>query len=373
MVIVIGYYCSFLLVGYILYSLIRSVKQRVTIESIVCFLLLFSFFGFRDLSILNDTAHYYDHFRHLIKYDSFFKHPFYYINPHERFEPAFQIFERILGYLTSEPYSIIMISALVISFMSIWFINKFTHHVALYTFFLLTSLCLTAMYSSIRQSLAMCIFFIAFTYLLNKKWLGYYLLIIAAMFFHSSAFILLFLPILDKIELNKKNVILTFCVSFVVFIFLDTLLEVIGTTDSVYYQIQMKRETIPLAVILDLLTIVLFLILCVHIRRQYNIDKNDCKLLWWTSILNLSVIMCSLRFIVLVRFAKYFFPITIILLLSHIFTVEGRERNKYLYCMIFFILLRFVSILLLKNEWYHLYPYRLFDFNELYHNTNTGY
>lgn len=64
MSVIILFCLSFLLVEYISWHF-KGEKVQKNTQIVMCFLLLFIFFGFRDLPILNDTAHYYRHVRHL--------------------------------------------------------------------------------------------------------------------------------------------------------------------------------------------------------------------------------------------------------------------------------------------------------------------
>ena len=66
MSVIILFCLSFLLVEYISWHF-KGEKVQKNTQIVMCFLLLFIFFGFRDLPILNDTAHYYRHVRHLFR------------------------------------------------------------------------------------------------------------------------------------------------------------------------------------------------------------------------------------------------------------------------------------------------------------------
>lgn len=61
MILVLLYFTSFLFVAYLSKS-INNEHDRIRFEQIMCFVLLFVFFGLRNLPVLNDTAHYYGHF-----------------------------------------------------------------------------------------------------------------------------------------------------------------------------------------------------------------------------------------------------------------------------------------------------------------------
>ena len=372
MFLIIIYYCLFLFIGVFTHGLIKNKKRRLKIETVLCFIALFIFFGFRDITVLNDTADYYGHFRYILQYTNNLSRPIYNIDPYDRFEPAYQIFENILGKITKEPYAIIMVSSFIISYSYLKFIKKFTHNISLCVFILLTMSNLTFMYSGIRQGLATCIFFLAYPYLIDKSLLRYYCLVFVAIFFHISACVLLILPMFHYFNLNKKNIIASGFISLMISGNIMTLLEPY-VADSNYYETQLEQESMAFAVILNIATALFFILWSFYIKKRYNINLGKSKLLWWISISSLYIQICSVKFSILSRCSYYFFVFIVILLLSHIFTIPKQYKTNHILLLLLFVMVRCVSILILKNEWYHLYPYSFFDFTQLYHDTDIGY
>jgi hypothetical protein len=68
----------------------------------------------------------------------------------------------------------------------------------------------------LRESLAVCIFLLAYPYYQSRRWLQYYVIAAIAFLFHTSALLILFFPLLRSAKLNRQNVI-KLCVSFVIF------------------------------------------------------------------------------------------------------------------------------------------------------------
>lgn len=160
MSVIILFCLSFLLVEYISWHF-KGEKVQKNTQIVMCFLLLFIFFGFRDLPILNDTAHYYRHVRHLFSNTPFDNTPWYTFDSFSNFEEGFQIFLRIIGLVISkEPYSLIIITSFITTASLLWFLNKSTSHVAFAVFVLMTSTLLLGCYSAIRQSLAVSVSYI---------------------------------------------------------------------------------------------------------------------------------------------------------------------------------------------------------------------
>ena len=147
--------------------------MSVIILFCLSFLLVeFIFFGFRDLPILNDTAHYYRHVRHLFSNTPFDNTPWYTFDSSSNFEEGFQIFLRIIGLVISkEPYSLIIITSFITTASLLWFLNKSTSHVAFAVFVLMTSTLLLGCYSAIRQSLAVSVSYIFYWCYGDSKYL----------------------------------------------------------------------------------------------------------------------------------------------------------------------------------------------------------
>ena len=171
MSVIILFCLSFLLVEYISWHF-KGEKVQKNTQIVMCFLLLFIFFGFRDLPILNDTAHYYRHVRHLFSNTPFDNTPWYTFDSSSNFEEGFQIFLRIIGLVISkEPYSLIIITSFKTTASLLWFLNKSTSHVAFAVFVLMTSTLLLGCYSAIRQSLAVSVSYIFYWCYGDSKYL----------------------------------------------------------------------------------------------------------------------------------------------------------------------------------------------------------
>ena len=109
------YFISFLAVDYISKH-INGYSQKRYFQLIACFILLFVFFGFRGLPVLNDTAHYYAHLYNHLRYQSYFDESIFTTDPHERFEYGYLVWIHfITRYIWCDPYSIILISAFIVT------------------------------------------------------------------------------------------------------------------------------------------------------------------------------------------------------------------------------------------------------------------
>ena len=322
--------------------------------------------------MLNDTAHYYVHFQELVGYSSFKLHPIFYIDPSERFEPAFQIYERLLANISHHPYILINISALITTICTLYFLKKNTNHIALLVFLLLCFQTLLTHYNAMRQGLATCCIYIAIELFLNKKKFVAILLLIIAYYFHRTSVVMIPLLLFYYIGLSKKNIIFVsllslFCVSIIGILFQRFF------SDSIYYEQGLSRASIALASILTTITTIIFCGIIYINRKNIEINKRN-QLFIWFSVLNISFGMMSIVFTALARLSGYLSPYILIILVNSMFGKKSVIRHNYwLQFVILFLLCRIIIVLIYKNEWFHIYPYSLFDFTQLYQQTNFGY
>lgn len=310
MSVIILFCLSFLLVEYISWHF-KGEKVQKNTQIVMCFLLLFIFFGFRDLPILNDTAHYYRHVRHLFSNTPFDNTPWYTFDSSSNFEEGFQIFLRIIGLVISkEPYSLIIITSFITTASLLWFLNKSTSHVAFAVFVLMTSTLLLGCYSAIRQSLAVSVSYIFY-----------------------------------------------WCYG-----------------DSKYLVTGMEREAVPLAQLLDTLFILACLLFYYIYGNKYKeeIEKDKLYVSFALSalIVNIWALPCFSPF----RFGMFFSQYAVVLFINSLYQEEAAKRLKILkYAVVAILVLRILIVLIYRDEWFHLVPYSFFDFSLEHQKTLFGY
>ena len=124
MLTVICVFFSFLVVAFASMYLPR--KDGMYFQALSCCLILGVFFCCRDLPVLNDTAHYYEHLYHLISKASFDGRSIFEVNPRERFEYGFCVWENFIAkYIWKDAYSIVFITALINTLFYVWYIKKY--------------------------------------------------------------------------------------------------------------------------------------------------------------------------------------------------------------------------------------------------------
>lgn len=374
MSIIILFCFSFLLVEYVSWHFDGEKTQRNT-QIVMCFLLLFIFFGFRDLPILNDTAHYYRHVRHLFSNPLFDSTPWYTFNSSSNFEEGFQIFLRIIGLVISkEPYSLIIISSFITTVSLLWFLNKSTSHIAFAVFVLLTSTLLFGYYSAIRQSLAVSISYIFYYCYQNKQYKSAIVCGIVAYFFHHSSVMLILPIVLYHTPFTRRNILIIMATAIAVSLGIYKILPLLGYGDSKYLITGMERVAVPLAQLLDTLFIFICLLFYYIYRNIHDDPVKENKLFISFALSSLIVNIWAIPCLALFRYGMFFSQYVVVLFVNSLYLSEANKRMKVLkYIAIAILLVRVLIVLAYRNEWFHLIPYKFFDFSLEHQNTRFGY
>ena len=368
------YFYSFALISYVANNSIRGREKRKRFETVACFLLLFVFFGFRDLPILNDTAHYYEHFYDVLNDGQVSLGNILQYNIYDRFSVGYQIYERFVGMVFQHPYMIICISSLIITSSFIYFARTHTTKISFFIFICLTTFMLNV-YSGLRQGLATCIFLFAITALEKKRTVIYFLLILLAMSFHSSAIILLILPILRKVPLNKLTIVIVAIATIILALGINYFVELAGLDDTVYFDVNNGRKTLPIGSIINSLILLFILLFSFRLRSSLSITNNSItSLYWWVAIITLVFSILDTQFPILGRFCMYFNAVVYIMFLYYVEKINVVKERKFVTSfMILFLMFRMAIILGLKPEWYHMDDYSFYDFSVEVHETRLGY
>lgn len=374
MSIIILFCLSFLLVEYVSWHF-KGEEVQKNMQIVMCFFLLFIFFGFRDLPVLNDTAHYYRHVRHLFFNTPFDNTPWYTFDSSSNFEEGFQIFLRIIGLVISkEPYSLIIITSFITTASLLWFLNKSTPHVAFAVFVLMTSTLLLGYYSALRQSLAVSVSYIFYWCYKNKYYKSAIMCGVVAYFFHHSS-VMLILPVaLFHIPFTRRNILLIMAAAIVVSLGIYSILPLLGYGDSKYVVAGMEREAVPLAQLLDTVFILACLLFYYIYGNKYGEGIKKDKLYVSFALSALIVNIWALPCLSLFRFAMFFSQYAVILFVNSLYQAEADKRLKILkYAVVAILVLRILIVLIYRNEWFHLVPYSFFDFSLEHQKTLFGY
>jgi hypothetical protein len=369
------YFISFLAVDYISKH-INGYSQKRYFQIIACFILLFVFFGMRGLSVLNDTAHYYAHLYNHLRYQSYFDESIFTHDPHDRFEYGYLVWIHfITKYIWCDPYSIILISAFIVTVANLMLVKKHTDRIAL-TIFLMLSTLITE-YGLLRQSYAICLSYLAMNLLMERKFIKYYILIAIAYMFHHSVIIMALFPVFSFVELNKDNVIRTFIATIIISVCIFPIISMLGFGESAYYEGNQDREAAPIAAMINAAMYIFVAYAGYYLHKKFKSDLPQ-PLIIWAVICGLCLSIINISFLSFNRLALYFIPyITIFFIYTYESCTAQNPNNKKIKTILLIIILailgKMILTIALKNIWHHLTPYSMYDFYEEFHNYNFGY
>ena len=348
-------------------------------QLIACFILLFGFFGFRDITVLNDTSHYYGYYfkkSHILSFRNESVTTFHLL---DQFEYGFQVFVHILvKYVSKNPYTIIIVSSFIISIGELWLIDKHAKNIALVCFYMLTAGLYFMHYCIIRQALALFFFYFAFDCLEKGKIGKYCLLIGCASLFHISAVFLFLLPIVVKFSPSRRNAGIAIGVSLTLAIFIFEILSLIGLRDHPYYQAAIQKESLSVVGLADCAFMIFVLSICLFARIRSRAPKPD-KLFFWICIIGICICLIAPVIYPISRVNEYLWPFILIHLLRYLepnsmkkpYTTQIEGTRSILRLIVIFVfIVKLVGINTFRPEWLHIDSYQFYDFTKQNHTYN---
>ena len=378
MVFVFLYFALFLAVHFVAKQIKHAGAARL-FQLVACFVLLFGIFGFRDISVLNDTSHYYGFYylkSHLLSYKT---EPVTTFHLLDKFEYGFQILIHLLvQYVSKNPYTIIIFSSLVITIGELWVIDKYAKDIAKVCFYMLVASLFFTHYCVIRQAFALIFFYVAFGYLEKGKTGKYYLLILLAGMFHYSALVLLVLPVAIRIKPSKRNAAITICAALLLAVFLFEILSLLGLRDHPYYQNAVQKGALSMIGLVDLLFMCAFLALCLW-AQKLNQAAPMKPAYFWVFLTAFCVCLLAPVIYPISRINEYLWPFMIFQLLRYINPAAMRQpcgqpnnkANSLLRIMVITLFaIKLIGINTIRPEWLHVDDYQFYDFSKTHHTYN---
>ena len=348
-------------------------------QLVACFILLFGFFGFRDITVLNDTPHYYGFYfqkAHILNYRN---EPVTTFHLLDSFEYGFQVFVHILvKYVSKNPYTIILVSSFVITIGELWLIDRYAKDIALVCFYMLTAGLFFMHYCIIRQALALFFFYFAFNCLEKRKIGKYCLLVGCASLFHLSAISLFLLPIIIRFSPSRRNASIAIGASLLLAAFIFEILSLIGLRDHPYYQAAIQKDSLSVVGLAECAFMVFVLSVCLYARKRSGAPKPD-NIFFWICTGGLCICLISLVIYPISRVNEYLWPFIIIHLLRYIEPLSMREpyttriegTRKILRLIVIFVFVtKLVGINTFRPEWLHIDSYQFYDFSKKDHTYN---
>lgn len=306
------------------------IKMNIQVFQIFALILLVFFVGFRF-----ETGYDWAMYRNFYEYNTF----------HDGIEFGYVFFINLLRYFFDDYQSLFFFTALATYIFIYLGIKKYTNHssIALVLFLLIPGFFLNTL-TIIRQELAIAIAFYAFSFLIDRKFLNYFLLMLLAFSIHYSVAIVFFTHLVVWQYASKVKY------SFYYFSILFSLIFLkIDIEDLVYffakgarYEFYQSGESVSFLKILILnslaLVYVYFSPKIIH-KSKYNI--------YIVALVVMNVVYLNVfsSVIALSRIAYYFKIFEIVLVAQLLFIFDKKIRVLVLLLLVIFYSIQFLGAL----------------------------
>lgn len=328
---------------------VEKKRKHLEISFWLQVLILMSLSVLRDYSVGNDTVKYVDFYQETSFLSS-------------RFEPGFIFLVKIAQNIDPNPRFFISITSIFIFYSygkTIWRYSDMPslslYIIYCYTFF-------SFALSGIRESLAIAITLLSFPYLIRKRYIQFYIIIVMACLIHITACIFLLAPLLTKLRVSSKSLFILFIGAILFQSLFATALNYAIVLVPAYNSYVVGGEYFGetrLASIMDLSILLLIFIFSILTYKRTRMTISDSILI---IVVGFSVLIMyvSLQFNMLARLALYYSFFAAILLPNAINKYRGRYRLFIASSVVTLFTMYSLIILLYRPEWNSIFPYKFF-------------
>lgn len=238
-----------------------------------------------------------------------------------------------------------IIHAIIVNTIIFWFIKKYAMFRFTAVFLYLCGAYLYFNMEIMRESLAICVFLLAYPSFREKKWFNYYAMAIAAFLFHSSAIILFLFPLLRYVKMNLFNFIIIGLV-FIVSVYFREIIDLVLFTSRIsekfnaYSNVQLNI----FGIISNFLFYCLIPFVIVQLNNRLNRFESKFEELIFLYFFLAMVFLYIPGF---ARFLNYLTSFLFIYLgdfINSIMNSKKLRKVRFLYVLIVFVLISFSKI-----------------------------
>lgn len=282
-----------------------------------------------------------------------------------RYERGYVVLNYVVSRYTDNFNVLLFITSVFSYGATMFFIHKYARSNSLAILLAFGMSVFYDMMLAARQGVAMGIVYLAFPVLLGRKPVRYFLLILLASQFHTSAFLLLAAYFIPALKLSTFGGWLKWGALIGSSIFsLNWILSSVSAF-SPYYSHYLNSEYaqggVRIATIIGVAVRLLMVLLAatcgLNGTGETESDERDRKLLAFV-IADVAILIVSLGFNLLDRFEMYL-GLPFAVGLANIVARERGPRNSYVSALLILVAFAHMTIFLLyRPEWYTLFPYR---------------
>ncbi|WP_308636708.1 EpsG family protein [Paenibacillus silvisoli] len=329
--------------------------------------------AFRDSVVGNDTAEY-------VRQFGYYKGlPYFNYNLDiSRYESGYVLLNTVIKTFTDNYTVLLFIVSLFYLYSVGRFINNYSKFIWLSVFIFYTLGIYFMVFNLLRQCIAIGIFIIAIDFIIKGKPFKYLLSILLATLFHKTAIVLLPLYLLRNKKMNFKIVIVSLLILSFILLFFDNIMLLVNKVFphyySYYYHSKYSENGARLATVLHSLLIIILFVVGRVLKSKY-VGKGDVSyksvehkaqldlvdnLFEVLTIVNITIMLISLRLNLLDRFGDYFLPIMAVYLPNTI-TKGGRVLHLISYILVIILFLYITIILIFRPDWSGIFPYKFIE------------
>ncbi|WP_322387298.1 EpsG family protein [Clostridium perfringens] len=275
---------------------------------------------------------------------------------------GYYLLNKLVINFSKNPQAIFLVTSFIINFFIIYTIYKYSKLFEVSIFLYISTYMYFSSFNGIRQWIAASILFFGTKYLLERKFLKYFIIVFIASTFHQTALIMLPVYFLVNHKFKSLKTIILILIGGVIFIlykpFTDLLMQLLeGTKFFNDY-----NETIGvsgnganfLRVVVASIPVILSYIMYNSVNKSTD---NKIDILINLSLINCLFMLLGTRHWIFARFLMYFEPYNLILYPLILIKFDKKNIKLIYYLLIVFYLL--FCILILKSGDSNIVPYRI--------------
>ena len=291
-----------------------------------------------------------------------------------KLQPFWTLVVAVSKSITPDFYMVQFLHAIIVNTLIFHFIKAHTKYVFTAIFLYFIGYYGYFNFEILRESLAISVFLFSIKFLLNKKWIHYYLLALTAFLFHVSAIILFFIPLLIKIKYRFWVALVIFCVGVVFSGVFGSFVGKVNLAGSFFTS--MKVYVDYNSTIFGLLSLLIFKFL--YPASIYKLSSSHLKIksdLFSLMSTYIYIGASTALFYIFYRFLNYLTPVLFIFLTEVIHEFSKKIELRANKLALIFLLLFSISIIhmnsyftstskyVTNSRWYsYWYPYHtIFD------------
>ena len=351
-------FCGIIVAYFLICSNKRTQKRELLFLRLV-FLAFFVIMATRGFTIGTDTPMYLKLFKKcaqgmwgVVKFGGYF-------------EPGYLALNVILSYLSKRMRFFIVITSLIICGSFYRFIKENSKNYFLSVLIFVGLLFIYSAMNITRQFIAISIVLLGFKYIKEKKLIEYILVVVAASFFHSSAWTALIVYPLCNLKYSRAKIVLLSMIGIVAAIMIESIsnsfMNMIGRTN--YYESRIGVSNMG-----NLFTSLLFLTAFVFARFVVAKKKgeqerfSDEDSMYLLTLFGTSVIsFVGVQMDVMSRTICYLSILSMISIpnITEIYLLKNSKNKLIIVTLIVLLLFSYSSgIIILKPEWNTAYDYK---------------